>query len=96
MAQYCSEYALTKSSFQYFHITNMPCIVVRISTYSASFFVMSAGTPYTFKGSGNSCKVRLLEALLSIQLKHEELDFLGDQQYSSEFLKINPRGKSLI
>ncbi|CAK1367446.1 hypothetical protein CB0940_10722 [Cercospora beticola] len=54
---------------------------------------MSAGTLYTFKGSGNSYKVRLLEALLGIQLKHEEIDFLADQQHSPEFLKINPRGE---
>ena len=54
---------------------------------------MSAATLYTFIGSGNSYKVRLLEALLGIKLKHEELDFLADQQHSPEFLKINPRGE---
>jgi len=54
---------------------------------------MSAGTLYTFKGSGNSYKVRLLAALLDIDLKHQELDFLGDEQHSPEFLKINPRGE---
>lgn len=37
---------------------------------------MSAGTLYTFSGSGNSYKVRLLEKLIGIELKHEELDFL--------------------
>ncbi|KAJ5261399.1 hypothetical protein N7478_011994 [Penicillium angulare] len=54
---------------------------------------MSAGTLYTFSGSGNSYKIRLLEAFLGIRLKHEEIDFLGDQQHSPEFLKINPRGE---
>lgn len=54
---------------------------------------MSAGTLYTFQGSGNSYKVRLLEALLGIELKHQELDFLADEQHSPEFLKINPRGE---
>jgi hypothetical protein len=33
-------------------------------------------TLYTFSGSGNSYKVRLLQALLGIDIKHEELDFL--------------------
>lgn len=37
---------------------------------------MSAGTLYTFSGSGNSYKIRLLEKLIGIELKHEELDFL--------------------
>lgn len=37
---------------------------------------MSAGTLYTFIGSGNSYKVRLLEAFLGIKLDHKELDFL--------------------
>ncbi|KAJ5116575.1 hypothetical protein N7456_000923 [Penicillium angulare] len=54
---------------------------------------MSTGTLYTFSGSGNSYKIRLLEAFLGINLKHEEIDFLGDQQHSPEFLKINPRGE---
>jgi hypothetical protein len=31
---------------------------------------------YTFSGSGNSYKIRLLQALLGIEIKHEELDFL--------------------
>lgn len=54
---------------------------------------MSAGTLYTFVGSGNSYKVRLLEKLIGIELEHEELNFLADQQHSPEFLKINPRGE---
>lgn len=37
---------------------------------------MSAGTLYTFSGSGNSYKIRLLEALINIKLGHNELDFL--------------------
>ena len=54
---------------------------------------MSAGTLYTFIGSGNSYKVRLLEALLGIQLQHKELDLLADEQHQPAFLKINPRGE---
>lgn len=54
---------------------------------------MSAGTLYTFKGSGNSYKVRLLESLLGIKLEHIELDFLADEQHSKQFLAINPRGE---
>ncbi|KAM0708160.1 hypothetical protein Q7P35_004810 [Cladosporium inversicolor] len=50
-------------------------------------------TLYTFSGSGNSYKIRLLQALLGIDIKYEELDFLADQQHSPEFLKINPRGE---
>jgi glutathione S-transferase len=50
-------------------------------------------TLYTYKESGNSYKVRLLAALLNIELEHRELDFLNDQQHSPEFLKINPRGE---
>jgi glutathione S-transferase len=34
---------------------------------------------YTFSGSGNSYKIRLLQALLGIDIKHEELDFLVGQ-----------------
>lgn len=37
---------------------------------------MSAGTLYTFSGSGNSYKIRLLEVFLKIKLDHQELDFL--------------------
>lgn len=37
---------------------------------------MSAGTLYSFSESGNSYKVRLLAALLHLDLKIEELDFL--------------------
>lgn len=69
---------------------------------------MSAGVLYTFIGSGNSYKVRLLEAFLGISLEHKELDFLvrlswsvrlkltrgqADDQHAPEFLKINPRGE---
>lgn len=54
---------------------------------------MSTGTLYTFSGSGNSYKIRLLEAFLGINLKHEEIDLSSDQQHSPEFLKINPRGE---
>ncbi|KAF2800264.1 glutathione S-transferase protein-like protein [Melanomma pulvis-pyrius CBS 109.77] len=50
-------------------------------------------TLYTYKESGNSYKVRLLAALLNIDLSHRELDFLNDQQHSADFLAINPRGE---
>nr|POE48920.1 protein gsta [Quercus suber] len=54
---------------------------------------LDASTLYTFVGSGNSYKVRLLEALLGIELKHVELDFLADEQHQPKFLAINPRGE---
>ncbi|KAL9079394.1 MAG: hypothetical protein Q9159_007725 [Coniocarpon cinnabarinum] len=54
---------------------------------------MSPPTLYTFSGSGNSYKVRLLASLLGIDLRHEEIDFLKDEQHSSAFLKVNPRGE---
>ena len=37
---------------------------------------MSHGTLYSFSESGNSYKVRLLAALLGLDLKIQELDFL--------------------
>lgn len=70
---------------------------------------MSHGTLYSFAESGNSYKVRLLAAILGLDLKIEELDFLvssrirlcdklpntsqNDQQHSADFLRINPRGE---
>jgi len=54
---------------------------------------MSQGTLYSFPESGNSYKVRLLAALLGLDLKIEELDLLADQQHSPEYLAINPRGE---
>jgi glutathione S-transferase len=33
-------------------------------------------TLYTFSGFGNSYKIRMLQALLGIDIKHEELDFI--------------------
>ena len=47
---------------------------------------------YTYQESGNCYKIRLLAALLNIDLEHVELDFENDQQQSDEFLAINPRG----
>jgi glutathione S-transferase len=47
---------------------------------------------YTWRGSGNSYKVRLLAALLDVKLELVEIDFLNNQQRSPEFLAINPRG----
>lgn len=50
-------------------------------------------TLYSFSESGNSYKVRLLASILHIPLKVVELDFIGDEQHSSSFLSINPRGE---
>jgi glutathione S-transferase len=60
---------------------------------SSSAAAQTVPTLYTYIESGNSYKVRLLAALLNIELEHKELDFLNDQQHSPEFLKINPRGE---
>lgn len=51
------------------------CDLVVVITIMGS---TSGATPtlYTFSGSGNSYKIRLLQALLGIDIKHEELDFL--------------------
>ncbi|KAJ4286419.1 hypothetical protein N0V90_013118 [Kalmusia sp. IMI 367209] len=54
---------------------------------------MSHGTLYSWPESGNSYKVRLLIALLSLDVKVVNLDFLHDEQHSPEYLKINPRGE---
>jgi glutathione S-transferase len=48
---------------------------------------------YTWKLSGNSYKVRLLAALLGIELEFIEIDFPNSEQGSPEFLAINPRGQ---
>lgn len=48
---------------------------------------------YTYAQSGNSYKVRLLAALIGIKLDTKEIDFIGDEQHSPEFLAINPRGE---
>lgn len=48
---------------------------------------------YTYKESGNSYKVRLLAALLGIDLELVEMNFLNDQQHSPKFLATNPRGE---
>ncbi|KAK9847099.1 hypothetical protein MYU51_020465 [Penicillium brevicompactum] len=58
-----------------------------------TFCLVRDGTLYTFSGSGNSYKIRLLEVFLKIKLDHQELDFLADQQHSPEYLKVNPRGE---
>jgi glutathione S-transferase len=47
---------------------------------------------YTFVESGNSYKVRLLAAILNIELEEVEIDFFNEQHHSEEFLAINPRG----
>ncbi|RMZ82384.1 hypothetical protein DV737_g2085, partial [Chaetothyriales sp. CBS 132003] len=54
---------------------------------------MSEGTLYSWPESGNSYKVRLLAALLGLNLKIEDLDFLHDEQHQPKFLSINPRGE---
>lgn len=47
---------------------------------------------YTYRESGNCYKVRLLAALLSIQLEHVEMDYQNGEHHSPEFLAINPQG----
>ncbi|RMD40754.1 hypothetical protein DV735_g4369, partial [Chaetothyriales sp. CBS 134920] len=54
---------------------------------------MSAGTLYSWPESGNSYKVRLLAALLGLDLKIHDIDFLKDEQHQPPFLAINPRGE---
>lgn len=48
---------------------------------------------YTMIESGNSYKVRLLAALLSIDLEQVEIDLANGQHRTAEFLSINPRGE---
>lgn len=50
---------------------------------------------YTYSESGNAYKVRLLISFLGLTSKVQEveLDFLGDEQHSPQFLSINPRGE---
>jgi len=55
----------------------------RFATPRTSSMVQNMGstsgtvpTLYIFSGSGNSYRIRLLQALLDIDIKHEELDFL--------------------
>jgi len=47
---------------------------------------------FTYKESGNCYKVRLLAALLQIDLQEIELDFDNDEHKSPKFLLISPRG----
>jgi glutathione S-transferase len=47
---------------------------------------------YTHKESGNSYKVSLLAALLSIELEEIEVDVLNNGTHTPEFLAISPRG----
>ena len=46
-------------------------IIKTMSTTSGAVPIL-----YTFSGSGNSYRIRLLQVLLGIDIKHEELDFL--------------------
>lgn len=48
---------------------------------------------YSYNESGNSYKVRLLAALLKVDLEIVELDYFSDEQHSEKFLKINPKGE---
>lgn len=48
---------------------------------------------YSWPESGNSYKVRLLLALLKIQAKVKDLDFLNNEQQGSTFKSINPKGE---
>lgn len=60
------------------HLQDVPTSFASVNYIKAKLEkkkTMSAGTLYTSSLSGNSYKVRLLEALLGIQLKHEEIEF---------------------
>lgn len=48
---------------------------------------------YTYKESGNSYKVRLLAALLHVDLEEVELNFMNGEHRLDKFLSINPRGE---
>src|SRR5262245_8221269 len=48
---------------------------------------------YTWTWSGNCYKARLLAALLGIELKLVEVDYLKDEHHLPEFLAINPHGQ---
>jgi len=53
----------------------------------------STPTLYTQEESGNCYKVRLLAAILGIEVKEIEIDFKNDHQHTPEFLAISPRGE---
>ena len=48
---------------------------------------------YTYPESGNSYKVRLLLSFMALDIEHENIDLMTDEQHSPAFLKINPRGE---
>lgn len=48
---------------------------------------------YSYQESGNSYKVRLLIALLNLEVEVQELDYFNDEQHSEAYLKINPKGE---
>ena len=64
------------------------CLITHFEDYT----IMSLKL-YSYNESGNSYKVRLLAALLSIDLEIIELDYFSDEQHSDHFLKINPKGE---
>lgn len=48
---------------------------------------------YSYNESGNSYKVRLLAALLKVDLEIVELDYFSDEQHSEKFLKLILKAK---
>ncbi len=48
---------------------------------------------YTYEESGNSYKVRLLLALMGVEVEQVEVDLMADEQHGAAFLAINPRGE---
>jgi glutathione S-transferase len=48
---------------------------------------------YSYAESGNSYKVRLLLALLGVEVETVDVDLLQDEQHRAPYLAVNPRGE---
>ena len=54
---------------------------------------MTPSKLYSWPGSGNGYKIRLLASLLGVKLDVVNIDRRSDEHHSPEFLAINPRGQ---